>query len=272
VEIVENVLGSVKNPCFIVYLTPQDSLVPANQRAMAKSRFSQLYFCRYSFNQSKGVVNPISPGWAQNKYLLKNWENIPEAIRSFLQKETGLACFKNPPAVETKVQIPALPAPAAGGAGRSSVGGGAPKSATKAEQQPSTAVKAEKGRESVGGSAQAQSQARRRESSGRQLSEADEASAAGGVERSRRTSTGRASGGKASNADTLTKDQILGLDVYDLAQKLMFNDIVFSSSDNQTSSDSDESAASSTPRAGPARRSGRSTGRTPTTSRTNGPA
>lgn len=94
VEIVDNLLGCIKNPCYIVYLTPQDSLLEANQNAMANARFSELYFCRYTFNESKGMTFPISATWTQNKYILKVWDSIPEPIRAYLLK-MPLQCFKS---------------------------------------------------------------------------------------------------------------------------------------------------------------------------------
>ena len=95
VEVVDNVLGSIRNPCYIVYLSPQDSLVEANQKAMVKCPYFQLYFCRYSYNASKNMTFPISAAWRQNKFIVDHWSDLSEEMKTYIRYELTLSCFKN---------------------------------------------------------------------------------------------------------------------------------------------------------------------------------
>jgi hypothetical protein len=258
VEIVDNMLGLAKQPCYIVYLTPQESKLPENKRAMAKARdYFPLYFCRHKLNEQDRTVSNIGSEWTNNEYVLSKWSSIPEGIRHFLQHETAMACFRNPPRVDpnatTAAQVQAARAKAGLPltlAASAAAAGAASFTKTESSAVPASGVKAEPSRTS---SATMVAQAKRRASAPPAVpvhAAAPATTSAGAVKkdpvaRARADDPASAYAHKASlaaadaAANALTKEQVLSMDVYDLAQRVMFDELVFSSSDNQTSS-SDE--------------------------------
>lgn len=229
VEIVENFLGSVKNPCYIVYITPQDSLLPQNQRAITHSKFFEVYFCRYSFNEQKNTTTAITPSLAANKYLLKNWHTIPEPIRNYLQKDISLPCFKNVTVNDVKLTL-AIPSTTIkmGGNLKNILTVWGNTAAQLDGQQSKISKEGGAANTSVRKKPTTTTTTTTAGTSGSTASVTSNTTAPASTVQSTRTPLKSIS---CSAAAPLDNKRVLSLDVYDLAQNIMFQDIDFSSSD-----------------------------------------